>query len=64
MEWRWEVAGQEGVLNLELLMGAEMGMAGGRRRRGGGRVSPPPGALVSLLSLTLGAGARVMACCW
>ena len=57
LEWRGEVVGQEDVLYLLLLTGAEMGMAGGRRRRGGGRVRPGP---VS----GHGAAALVRGCCW
>ena len=63
LEWRCEEAGHEGVLNLALLIGAEIGIAGGSSRRGGGRVRPPLEALLSL-SLSLGAGARVIECCW
>ena len=62
LEWRCEEAGHEGVLNLALLIGAEMGMAGGSRRRGGGLT--PPEALLSPASLSLGGGARVIECCW
>ena len=49
LECRWEEAGHEGVLNLLLLTGSDIGIAGGNSLRGGGLVSP----VSSDLELTL-----------